>query len=691
MAGDKYVELTKIKPMGTRPRSRSDIAMKIRTDSQESLGSSLLEEEDQQQRKGVGGRRALYMLIAMCVGLACVLAVLAVAGVDVLNMNSAIASSEPDFGALTIAEEIAAAAKICGAEDNPNGKVIEVTSDMQSEYVAALEKNFYTTPLEIFHLSDGDLVSMDIPLPVVKCIRAVEDSYTNNCAHGGVRSGTKCTDCLGGWSGADCNTWSGAEGGDSEGEISDAATAAQAEWDAIQAEFTPMPGSVGYGVDIVTGQKKLPVVALSYGGKNAPFWTNSHGDTFNLPREAQFEPISTGFSSTPFKSWAFKAMSSYVSHVLASSTALTGSGGVFGEMSSVQTFFDKYFDGDEGFAVAQQQFQLHKMTLESPEVGGLQAQCKRALLSLPPDYSTPENQALYKLFIEFWGTSFAKSSTNGGIIQGRVAFDKGLISDQGKTEADVAAVVLTEIKTRASGEASQLPAGYTYIDETGYGGNPEVEVKLDGSDAWVDSIDMAPVPIEYTLSDISALVEDPQVRQNVQKSIQAYIAEFQDTWGNLDTCPTCTAFGSCTSPAEVCTCTGANVEGVRCEKCKAGWDSPAHGCKTAICTQGCAKGSCTAPDKCKCIANAAGAACDACAEGWSGDKCDTPHQCSKGFTGDACDKGQDCFACHGTGQIENPPWTAIKCTKCASYPGTGQIPSTCQKCSTCKFSVCECF
>jgi hypothetical protein len=59
--------------------------------------------------------------------------------------------------------------------------------------------------------------------------------------------------------------------------------------------YVVRPGQVGFGVDVVTGKRELPVVALTYDMDSAAHtFTDNQGSKFALPMEATFTPIYGG-------------------------------------------------------------------------------------------------------------------------------------------------------------------------------------------------------------------------------------------------------------------------------------------------------------------------------------------------------------------------------------------------------------
>ena len=92
------------------------------------------------------------------------------------------------------------------------------------------------------------------------------------CAHGGVPNApnatcTHCVDCAFGWEGPTCAAWNPAALPSLVAHLQSLANGSRAALAAL-APLHPLPGSVGWGANIVTGAlASLPVVKLTYTDK----------------------------------------------------------------------------------------------------------------------------------------------------------------------------------------------------------------------------------------------------------------------------------------------------------------------------------------------------------------------------------------------------------------------------------------
>jgi hypothetical protein len=81
-----------------------------------------------------------------------------------------------------------------------------------------------------------------------------------------------------------------------------------------------------------------------------------------------------------------------------------------------------------------------------------------------------------------------------------------------------------------------------------------------------------------------------------------------------------------------CACPAA-YQGERCEACRDGYAGYPN-CVPS-CTPACVHGTCTGANKCQCVGNWDGKACEVCPSNFKGANCD---QCADGFTGEKCDQ-----------------------------------------------------
>lgn len=120
------------------------------------------------------------------------------------------------------------------------------------------------------------------------------------CKHGGIIADdcTSCSGCLGAWTGRFCDVY--ASDIPIDIQVQDMMSIAQNsahQQQVIHSHFRILANQIGMGVDITTGQLRMPVVHLTYGdsqytdikGKDCCTRDREHvGTTWTLPDEAEF-------------------------------------------------------------------------------------------------------------------------------------------------------------------------------------------------------------------------------------------------------------------------------------------------------------------------------------------------------------------------------------------------------------------
>lgn len=545
------------------------------------------------------------------------------------------------------------------------------------------------------------------------------------CQHGGTPNSdcSACENCLGAWTGTFCDTYDYKVPLDKlKPQLLKMASDSEQHQKDLQ-KVRPLPAHIGVGVDITTGQLRLPVVSLSY-SDTSKTWTNAKGETFRIPVESSFQVIPTGIYNPKTESFVFTSMSDYVDQQFSWSTSLReGSTGMFANNPDLEAIYTKYFSGDELLTVSQQFYPLYKLTLPTDDKGNptytLDTHAQRALDFLPPDASTDTNKQLYQLFVENWGTSFSTTAINGGIVELKAIYDSLLLSqnlspsgrpytkDDLEDEANRDFICIT--KTGSCHTPDKTYTDHRKLDAvTCYGGDPAACTSKNFT-RWAESIQYDTSILMYSLSDNGALIKDSKKRANIQQTIQQYVGEQEKKAKHQNTCPKCSEHGTCTPPQDHCTCDGPHFTGRTCSQCIEGWSGA--DCNTPVCSGGCGHGKCTAPGHCECSGHFTGAQCDQCQSGWSGSNCDKPvcpggckhgscvapnqckctgryagqncDQCIEGWHGSNCDQGQSCFKCYGSGQVCSSLGCEFGKVSCPACSGTGQVPDNVQKCFRC--------
>jgi hypothetical protein len=419
------------------------------------------------------------------------------------------------------------------------------------------------------------------------------------CGHGGLpNAACSACDCVPAslWSGADCNTYDDTKLVDSY--YTYLAAVHDEALDARRAlEKTLLPGQVGFGVDVVTGNRKLPVVALTYDMDSAAHtFTDNQGSKFALPLEATFTPIYGEEGDWPlpgsdyaifFKQYVFRSWNEYREKLKEWISKRTVMAGIFQQPIDVEVMFDRFFKGATTMGVSQAHLQTHRLSLKGDTSSWkLDKQAERALMSLPPKYETAQEKRAYHLFIEYWGTSFASSTVSGGVMEQITAFPKHVtpadngpiikpgappyfISDYGRQtlldlqEAEMKGMMLNDGGQHVRDQQSATWGSVGSMDYTDfrtltefscYGGNPETTCKRGDFNMWLDGLDHLATTLDVeNMRAISDLVPDPVVSANIATALAAYIAEQEAKMDEIDTCPDCYT-GVCVAPSDRCEC-----------------------------------------------------------------------------------------------------------------------------------------
>lgn len=547
---------------------------------------------------------------------------------------------------------------------------------------------------------------------------------TTPCQHGGYPSDdcTRCLGCRGGWTGQYCSQWdSSVPPAQLVSELQGYANDSIAYLKSI--DFVrPLPGKIGVGVDITTGQFRLPVVKLTYTDPSKT-WTNSQGVTFREPVEASFVSMPTGIYQPQLQSMVFTSMSQFVDHMYSWSQDMrSGIGGLFSHSSDLNAVYNRYFTGNDLLTVTQQYYPLFKLVLpDDPNTNApnyqLDVHAQRALDALPPDYSTDASKQAYRTFVENWGTSFTTTAILGGIAELQTYFSSSLLADPVSPlnkpyTVDQLAQQANLDFARNTGGNGRPDQGYMNNRKLGttdcFGGDP-TKCGADKLSDWSKTIEQDPVAIMYILNDNGALIKDPAKRSGIQQAIHAYVAEMEDKIKNHKTCPICTPYGTCTPPSDTCTCTSSRITGRTCDRCIPGYSG--SDCTVPVCSPACAHGTCVSPNTCSCAAHWIGATCNQCENGWTGSNCQTPvcspacvhgtcvspnkcncqdrwvqptcSACIEGWHGPDCKSGQKCVKCGGSGKVCNSAGCNFGYVTCNTCGGTGVIADNLQACFRC--------
>jgi len=444
-----------------------------------------------------------------------------------------------------------------------------------------------------------------------------------NCNHGGNPNSdcTACENCLGAWTGPTCDSWDSNVPFDKVlgdllflKEQSLNQTAGNFKRSAFASPRLSV--GLGLGVDITTGVTKLPVFRLNYPAVPDNTWTSPGGTVFQLPSGVVVKSTSEQNSGTTS---FFEGMYDYVQYLygFANTNIVEAPPGSFSAeiQEDLVAMKRQYFSGDSYMAVTKELFPVLDSQFGGSYQWELDPFANRAMAALPPDYSSDTNKAIYRAFIDYWGTTAISSAILGGMLDMQSFVQQSLMtSNQGPyTAAGIQQVANVDYYVNVWGTGSYDNNAQKYLSARRLGqlscqGGNAAELcspasANGGSSAtlqqWKNSIANNPVPLKYFLSDFTNYLPDPQ-RSNIRQAIQEFLTEQRNKWTvNFPTCPEC-MWGTCQQGQYSCTCYNNHITGKVCDQCVSGWMNKM--CTNPICNAPCNPygGICVAPDTCQC-------------------------------------------------------------------------------------------
>ena len=528
---------------------------------------------------------------------------------------------------------------------------------------------------------------------------------------------TACTGCAVGWVGKTCSSWDPAAMPQLLAALRKVGAQATAAQRSLRAREHILPGSIGWGANIVTGQlAQLPVVKLSY-------TTDKVWGPNKVPAEAVLTPNQDpGAIVAPYSLPSLAALEELRGEWTAQNEGRTGY--LFGGAPPVplnlsEAYAQRFVYGLSYTAV---QATFAQFTLELPQAP-TQFACelddfaRTMIASLPPVYNKTTKPA-FDAFIGFYGTSFTSASTNGGVAESVYGYQSWLLTQRAVgnptaaegpilpfAPSDILRYAQDDFYTDTGLKAPTFNPGSPASDyetnrpdriTTCFGGSPSQQC---GGLPWQDSIRANPIPIEWTYSGIDQLItDDPALSGAVYDAIQAWIKDENEAWAATDVCPygdvdrasgdPCHHRGSCDKSRHVSVCTcGAEVVpwetrenpnktwvrsmGNACSQCFQGWGMPAtpgklSPCDRPICNPPCQNkrasgGFCTLPNYCAC--------CPVC----PGKNYNSNRHCKT-------DGGAPIAGCTAWSSKNSTPW---KCLECKFQPRADQPDGPPGCCGTC--------
>lgn len=396
-----------------------------------------------------------------------------------------------------------------------------------------------------------------------------------NCTHGGVPNAdcTSCVGCAGAWTGKLCDSWnSSITASQLLNELNSVANASLAALANLQA-VNPIRGNIGWGVDIVTGSlTTLPVVQLTYTDPQKTW----HG--YRYPVEAVVVPLE---NPQPICDAAvFGLVSDYVGFVRNNVAQNGGRNGIYGSQfaSVLNSFFNRQTTtpDDPALSITQLRYAIYKIQLP-PKPTGLYSFDKyalRAIQALPPDYNSDTNKAVYRRFLELFGSSYTTSSDVGGMLELRSLWAQW-ITQAGFTPETLAQQALIDIGyvTGLCKQSQDLSPKYSANRMNDHpllclGGSP---ASCSNPPDWLQTVATDPVPLNYDTTSISTLVQDPSVRDSLEQAVSSWVQEQNSQWDATNLCPPrCAHAGSCGATQQTCQTCLPYAIGRSCIHCATG-------------------------------------------------------------------------------------------------------------------------
>ena len=230
------------------------------------------------------------------------------------------------------------------------------------------------------------------------------------CNHGAVANNncTSCTACVGGWSGATCETWDASLSGKElqarysahfdqvnkqiSGEVKD-----------LKWSFSPLPGWLLFpdGLNPLTGRSTTPFIELSFLKKQ--YWTDGKGTKMGIPDQIK---VAKGFTPAlkPSPPTVLRSVTDVVSTQTNNLVKGSGVSGILGGLADPTALYDKTFAHDISLSVYDELVSVYSLQLQPGQLP-LSRFAQAAIASLPDAYNS-RTKPVFDLFIAMFGTRF---------------------------------------------------------------------------------------------------------------------------------------------------------------------------------------------------------------------------------------------------------------------------------------------
>jgi len=287
-----------------------------------------------------------------------------------------------------------------------------------------------------------------------------------------------------------------------------------------------IPGldAIGFGFDITTGTKKLPLTQWTYNDNNQ--WFNPlTSETVACPDQV----IVASSSEAEIIADVYWNIQEYVQAIAEEYGVATGTDlppHAIGGASAVGKFEAIFAGGEYILAAAQHTFSLYTVASLPVEMLRLSKPFVTLVNSLPATY----DEAAYKKIITHFGTHFVAEVVLGGKV---IVY------------SEIAAGAVVHIGAQGIGQYS-VEKLYNYTGVEGYSainagaalaaeGNVFSYASVSGGllekfgnySSWVESLKSAPGAISHRLVDIAQLMDHPTKQQNMRTALNQHFASLK--------------------------------------------------------------------------------------------------------------------------------------------------------------------
>ncbi len=288
----------------------------------------------------------------------------------------------------------------------------------------------------------------------------------------------------------------------------------------------PIPGldRLGLGFDAFTGASKMfNVVEYSYTNSTTVVYSN----------ETYLVPNSVTFLASPAETLTVQLFedSTSFANFLSARVGISGSfPAAFSASASVVAVEKQLVNASHYFGYTEMQVSEFSLGLPDPTFLELSPLFLSMVATLPKNYSS---EAYFELFQQF-GTHYIGSALYGGratmqtFVTTEYVGQQSVISVQEQMSSQFTS--FQEGAGLSSNSSSSFYLQNSISQVYFYGGNPLLANQQKDYQGWKDSIQSAPIQVTFLLYELTNLIEDSVISQNVHRGIVEYIA------GNFSSC-----------------------------------------------------------------------------------------------------------------------------------------------------------